>query len=83
MRNPPVHTEDGQRFVDVKFPRAEVVSALGTGTHEVQVLGVAEWTTLRGTTTLEVRRSGDGRGNGNGNGRGNGNAKGNGDANGN
>jgi len=70
VRNPPVHTEDGRRFVEVKFPRDEVVSALGTGSHEVQILGVAEWTTLRGTTTLEVRQRGNGKSGSNSKGKG-------------
>jgi fibro-slime domain-containing protein len=74
VKNLETKRRKGRTYVMVKFPRDDVVDALGTGTHEPTVTGVVGPTTLHGSTTVEVfdrGNGGSGRGSndsGNGNG---------------
>ena len=63
VRNPPVRERGSRAYVQVKFPREEIIEQFGVGEHEPMVTGVADGTTFRGATTFEVFEPGGGRNN--------------------
>lgn len=54
VENPPIEARDGREYLTVKFPRDEVIDALGTGSATPQVTGALGDELFRGTGAVEV-----------------------------
>lgn len=54
VEDPVVDETDDEQTIQAKFPRDEVVAALGTGTHEVAVSGMFGDTSFVGWDTVDV-----------------------------
>lgn len=71
VKNPATKHKDGRQFVKVKFPRQNLIDALGTGTHSASLSAQVGPTTIFGSVDIEVKQPGNGKKN-----KGNGKQKG-------
>ncbi|WP_435365411.1 hypothetical protein [Haloarchaeobius sp. DYHT-AS-18] len=71
VKNPPTTTRNSRTYVEVKFPRSDLLDALDVGSSEIPVFAALadRETLLRGTTEVTVVEPGNGGGNGNGKGK--------------